>query len=71
MSRDSALRAKLESSINDAILADSRFGRLTQVSLDQTPVQITGNDWEEIGTCECRLSSLLYGDRLNKNGSQF
>ncbi|HMW00463.1 MAG TPA: hypothetical protein PKE58_09975, partial [Acidobacteriota bacterium] len=45
---------------------------LPHASVDQTPVQITGNDWEEyIGTSGCRLSPLLYGDRLNRDGSQF
>ncbi|HMZ81611.1 MAG TPA: hypothetical protein PLL06_18075, partial [Acidobacteriota bacterium] len=45
---------------------------LAQASVDQTPVQITGNDWEEyIGTSGYRLSPLRYGDRLNRDGSQF
>ena len=50
----------------------SVVGGLAQASVDQTPVQITGNDWEEsIGTSGCRLSPLCYGDRLNRDGSQF
>ena len=47
-------------------------GKLAQAPVDQIPVQITGTDGEEsIGTGGCRLSPPHYGDRLNRDGSQF